>query len=841
MNVSLVPKDTTHQNVQFTDQIDPYSVEPESTRDPTRSIRDSDDASLQNFFSRPIKIHEAEWATSTNLSFQINPWSLYFDNVRVRAKIDNFNLLQCNLKVKVIINGNGFQYGRAMIAYLPYSGYDGLSTNTALVTQDLVGTSQLPHIFLDPCTSQGGEMTLPMYYHRDYINIPLKTWSLLGSLFCRTINDLKHANGATDLVTVSVFAWAEDVNLSVLTSVEPQMGDEVKGFEPQSGEIDEANAKGVISGPATAIAKMASMLTKVPYIGPFATATTMAATTSAAIAKMFGYSRPPVTKNPDPYRPTPFSSLALTNVPDTALKMTIDDKQELSIDPRIAGLGGQDPMNIREIAKRESYLTTFTWAVGTAPETVLWNSRVDPVIWAESAGPPVAYHLPACAFAALPFQYWTGTMKFRFQIVSSAYHRGRLKIAYDPNFFASNEYNTNFLRIVDINEEKDFTIEVNPSQDRALMEHHYPGPDSVTQMFSNVLYTAKEAGNGVLALWVVNELTIPNSLTNNDIEINVYVSMSDDFEVFVPDDHFQAFSFGATPQDGDEIKGFEPQSGMEISPDAECTTEPSAPLQSLSTTIGIGKGSSPHLNHVYTGESIDSFRTVLKRYSLWNTLPSLGDATIFGRMPHFPYLRGAVNDAVEVTDVATGSVPYNYCNTVMLHWVRNAFQGYRGSIRYKMIPRGVNSGSTHLSVQRAPISDVSVGSTNYLYSSASARPVYTTLKGARNGIMYQTSPSTNLPQFRRPFSGVLGQVVAHAYVNNTLEFELPWYSNARFEAGKRSSYTGWQSGTAPWDYRIDTIGDDSSHWDLHVAAGEDFQVYFFTGLPRLYYEPAPPL
>jgi hypothetical protein len=37
----------------------------------------------------------------------------------------------------------------------------------------------------------------------------------------RSINTLKNANGATDPINISVFAWASDVELSVPTAADP--------------------------------------------------------------------------------------------------------------------------------------------------------------------------------------------------------------------------------------------------------------------------------------------------------------------------------------------------------------------------------------------------------------------------------------------------------------------------------------------------------------------------------------------------------------------------------------------------------------------------------------------
>ena len=327
---------------------------------------------------------------------------------------------------------------------------------------------------------------LPFFYHFNSVRQPSSLYSELGECYLKSINALKHANGASDKVTITIFAWAEDITLAVPTSENNTL------LIPQSGEIDEANEKGVVSGPATAVANAASALSNVPVIGKYAKATEMPLRLIAGAAKSLGYCRPAVTKNPEPFRNTAISSLAVTNVPDTAQKVTVDEKQELTLDPDISGLSENDSLDIKNIAGRESYLTTFNWTVGTAPDTLLWNARVDPVTWSQ-VGTPTSYHFPACAMAALPFKYWSGTMKFRFQVVASNYHKGRLRIAYDPNFFdASPEYNVNYMLIVDIAEKNDFTVSITNGQNVTLIDHHLPGADSATQLYSSTRYTTKE-------------------------------------------------------------------------------------------------------------------------------------------------------------------------------------------------------------------------------------------------------------------------------------------------------------------------------------------------------------
>lgn len=834
VDINVSPNEHQEQNVKFNDQIAPYSVDVHKTMDPTRRLQDSNDSSLANFFSRPVKIYEAEWGTGTSLAFDIDPWSLYFNNKRVVNRIANFKLMRANLHVKVVINGNGFQYGRALVSYLPLDQFDGLSSNSALIPQDLVQASQYPHIFLDPTTSTGGDMTLPFFYFLNYVDVPTAGWDQLGELYFRSINDLKHANGAADKATISVFAWASDVSTNVLTSRDPS------SMVPQSGnEVDEANSKGVISGPASTIAKVSNALAVIPPIAPFAMATSNVAAAVGAAAKSLGFCRPPVTKNPEPYRPHPCSHLAATNVPDTALKLTVDDKQELSIDPRISGLGPEDPMSIKEIAKRESFLTKFTWQVGDPPETLLWNSRICPVTWDESGTTTIAYHFPACAMAALPFKYWTGTMNFRFQVVASSFHKGRLRVVYDPDYLDGDEYNINYSEVIDLADKSDFTISVGNGQTTTLLDNPLAGVSSVP--YGTAALATKGVGNGTISLKVLNELTVPNSTINNDVEINVYVSMGEDFEVFVPDDHFSNFVF-------------KPQSGLETSEtivtEAQNTEEPNKPLHEESSDLGPGMQDLSLVNKVFTGESIMSFRQLLKRYSLWRReapWPADGvkvPANIewYGSRNMFPLLRGNVAGAVDVSSLAA---PYNYCNTLLLHWVALAHQGWRGGIRYKMIFKNTaasgsgvysaNGRSQCLYVERADRGDEQSG---YAQSVATDPGFTTASQGPYSGVYGLVGKSNN----KKLVSGPKGSLYQDSTINPVAEFEVPYYSNYRFSPGKAVNYSsaaGVQQDGFNW--YCQTYADDKFTADFHCAAAEDFQVYFFTGLPRMYFELNAPL
>jgi hypothetical protein len=230
VDIRMCDSQAKHQNMMFADEANCYMYDIDGRTDPTRRMQDTDDASLENFFSRPIKISEEEWGTGTTVSYSVDPWESYWQNKRVINRISNYKLLRANMHVKVVINGNGFHYGRLLVSYQPQERWDTLSGVSGLIREDLVQLSQMPHIFLDPTTSSGGSMKLPFFHYENYLDIVGTEWSRFGKLHVRTLNELKHANGASDKVTISIFAWAEDVSFNVLTSNSPDQ------MVPQSGE-----------------------------------------------------------------------------------------------------------------------------------------------------------------------------------------------------------------------------------------------------------------------------------------------------------------------------------------------------------------------------------------------------------------------------------------------------------------------------------------------------------------------------------------------------------------------------------------------------------------------------
>lgn len=474
-----------------------------------------------------------------------NPWLDFFSNSDVRQKINRFRNLRCNLKLKILVNGNSFYYGRSLLTYNPCLIDDQVTMNRAFFEQDLVQASQKPHILLDPTASQGGELTLPYIWPENWLDITLPNWEArMGYCTIHDFDILRHANGGTDPISVVVFAWAEDLCLSVPTASQAQSAQsdlalDILGFpvayvEQASSKKydnrannDEFQSNGLISKPASTIAKVADALSMIPILAPYAKATSMVATKLGQMARIFGYSRPQVLQDTLTYTPRFMGNICNTDAPEPLVKLSVDSKNELTIDSRVMGLGGHDELTINSIAQRASFWRQFDWPESAVTDTMLTSMRVMPSYYRSLSAPPVTeIHPTAIAFAATPFQYWQGSIKFRFNIVASEYHRGRLMIVYNPSTLPAGPipFNLTYSSIIDISEERDFEYEVNWADIRAWASVVGIGSVASFPLFddSSPVIGGTDVDNGTLSVYVVNELATP-ALTAADLKVQVWV------------------------------------------------------------------------------------------------------------------------------------------------------------------------------------------------------------------------------------------------------------------------------------------------------------------------------
>ena len=793
-----------------------------SGSDNTMNLSATNDSSLGSFLGRPTRIAEYSWAVSQPLFQRFNPWALFLNDPRVAEKIANYELYRSKLHVKMVISGTGFHYGRSLVSYNPLVGYDDLTVERNFLPQDLIGASQKPHFFLNPTNNSGGQLDLPFFWFKNYLSLSTTDRNDMGEMTIKSFDALQHANGGDDPVTITVYAWASDVVLTMPTSLTTLTA---LDYTPQAGKLNSGDeyGKGIVSGPASAVAHAAGKLTSVPAIAPYARATEMIAGGVGTLAAHWGYSRPPIVTDIVQQKPSPTGNLSNTDAADAIMKLSLDSKQELTIDSRTVGLDGEDQMDIGRYINRESYLTSFNMTASNAPDGLLWNTRVTPNLYGVLND---EIHPTPMSYMAQVFNKWQGSIKYRFQVVKSNFHKGKILIRWDPRAHSANvQYNTVYSRVIDLAECDDFEITVGWGQAEPFLLCSQMNTTSTLYSSSSRLTNDTLARyNGVLEVAVVNSLVSPSADT--PIQFNVFVSACEDTKFGEVDTKkMKSFGLFPTPAVVNQTLQYTPQSGIvdaaAISGTSEGNTDAPTNPDPI-TPIAVTSSLQDQTMNVFFGESPKSIRELNRRYVLHRTDIRSASATTNARLLKIKDKGLGLWPGwdPEGVDTEVGS-PCNITIPTFAQWFSPCYSGWRGSTRTKYMFGG--------NVDSKPVV-TRIGFTSeprYVESDSS----FADQETATKRITYAVG------QFS---SG--GAATTNIGINDTIEIEVPYYNAQRFTPARMPGATfanGCHSA------QVDTViynPNEPTPELLDVAAsirswksvGEDFTLFFFTGCPIVY-------
>nr|UNY41986.1 MAG: polyprotein 2 [Picornavirales sp.] len=726
---------------------------------PRFSYNDVSGDQLQEYLKRPRKIHSSEWVVGTSLLRIIKPWDLFFSLPDVKKKMAGYARFRGSLKLQILINGSSFHRGMVYASYLPLSGEDsstGPVYNDGIVTTvtgsgvgqpngagyhsfgspavDFYGTtigsrrlvpfSQRQHVKLYPSVGQGADMTLPLVFPHEYVPIDgqflrpavtpnskltsrMSTAWCLGALTMQSVGTLGFlGSNNPEAVDITILASLHDDYELVAPTT----------FELQAGPVPEAMSASISSAKPRSPPSHGTWDTVARVLGP-------------AVARAMGFSNPPLLTNVD--------SLRICNVPNLANTQLSARDEVLAADPNATlmatcdSLGGDDSdWLITNLVSKESYLTSFTWpatgAMSPADTTLLRlypSPSLSPVVLrAGSDSIPYEQVVPIpMEWVSECYRLWRGDLIFRFEVVTTKFQRGRLKVTFDPSGVQAADTDVTgkvYTKIFDISEGTEFEFVVPYMATTAWLATPHTTrvrPELAASAYNNVVPSAFEAGsevlrpydpssqNGILTLQILNTLT-------NDLSAYVVVSVraGSNFEFSVP-----------------------------------CSVDPDISLQDQ---FFLQAG--PVCDN-YVGEACVSVRDLCHRScpAASNHIPAINVGVTLqfpaGGMPRGVGLNSGdvqmkANDAL----YGMGSgMPVNF-----VHWFTSAFDSVRTSYRVQVLPFGVVSdGPTTnyvLTVVRG-LSNFFLASDDFYTSSLSNSPIlsrlamsYTNQYGSLNGNSY---------------------------------------------------------------------------------------------------------
>lgn len=771
------------------------------------------DAHLGDFLSRPVLIDSFSWpeGNTTLVQKQFFPWLLYFNTNSVRKKLDNYARLRCKLHLKFVVNASPFYYGALRVCYCPVDGtFRDVTEGQEL---DRMKFSQMPGEFIYPQDMTSFEMELPFLNPDTWLDtVDTEEFTRMGRITYLLYTTLFSANGTVSSnVNISCYAWASEVELAGLTS----------GLAIQS---DEYEKPGVISGPATAIANVAAKLNDAPVIGPFARATEIGARAVGGIASLFGYSNPPVINDVMPYMPKAFHGLASVETGVPLDKLSIDPKNEVTVDKSVTGAKAEDELVITHFCGRQCFLTRTPMDESYAVGRQLLRIPVTPRNYrsiANTNGNKIQ-NTPAAHVASM-FSLWRGSMVYTFKFIKSRYQTGRVQISWDPNTVPlTNAETTTMTRIVDLQYETEVEFMIPYKASRPwLRTTGYPTNWSVAQD-GTVTYDS-QAHNGIIRVTVLNELTGPAA--SQFIDILVFAKGGPDLEFSVPNE-VPRWSF-LNVQSEEKVEQL-----VDIS-----TTE--RPITNNAVTVG---------------ETIVSLRPLLHRanfhhrsllgnpYSADNVFFVDGLKNLVNYIPRFPVGWGFTPDGVNYATqllAPNGKTQFQFSPNTTINWLANCFVGYRGGIvhHFNIIKNGqvlVDS----LTAERDP--------RTHILDTPPRQAInrFTVDVATSQASQLSRVPTTTQLGVLRGAWGHRGLALTNTNTQSAISVITPQYSRWKFRPAYVGTRDTWNGANEKESVRVtatmrcgmnNTTTDNG--WpvlETYVAGAVDFDLIYFVCVPTMF-------
>jgi len=809
--------------------------------------------SLDSFFQRPVLIYQSTWDIGSYQNLKFNIWDLWSKDASVRAKLNNYAFFKANAHIKIAFTGSPYHFGTAMASYQPYPDFNSNlslyemmdAANFNQRTAYSCYLSQAPGVtYFDYKENRPKELTIPFISHKQKYRLyndastvitPNTSYTDLleaGALYLTTLNTPRDANddNATG-VGVAIYVWMSDVELGSITSTDVNITAESRTIFTESSTVtkvmdryesvkanpDEYTEPGPVSKVASAVSAAASNLVSIPYIGPFAKATTTVSRMLGDVAMMFGFSKPLQLDDAEFRKNIPFTNGAVTSGKDTAFKLALDPKQELCIDQSLGGMD-KDQMSIQEISSRESFITYFRWDQSDAAlSKILWKTLVLPNMFVPvTVGPSGSNNSwvqpTAMMFAAQPFSSWRGTIRFRFEVTCSKFHRGKLLFKFDPNVpahalisSASVKMNQQNVIILDIQEAQEIVIDVDWAHARdwaegRLMESWERPHNQLENEQQNLPNTADfdaynpGQSNGFLEIRPFTNLVQPTA--DSFVYVNVFVSCPDLEVARLTNAH------------------------MPVSREIRTESRTLSPQKINHTSAHIDE--KMFLNHY--GERVVSFRNLLKRY-----VTSHMDNQIIGNTGE--KLQIVTSSIYPFDALKPGQIPFldkpmiNQNN--LFSYLKFAYLGMRGGYRHRLV---LSASHEKVGYTRVSLNQGMIGP--YLL------PPSSTISNLASGALLNDSFSSTLN----------GTALYHVETNGGIEFEIPYYSRNLFEFAFSNDYGNEEStdtdlgfedtlGSATWQAaQIHRVVSTSTALVTQIdsASAEDFTFLRFQGAPGFY-------
>lgn len=390
--------------------------------------------------------------------------------------------------VKIQLNSNKFQIGQLQASWY----YQPELDSNILDRLNVYTLSQTHHVLINASSSNEVELRIPYKGHMPMIHTrkrnDIYSYLSVGRLYLKVLNRLSMATGGPDKCSGAVFVRFEDNEFTGMVS----------GALPQMDTIAKA-ALGALNG----------------------------------VASCYNEDNPPDVRAPMYIVPTATHSWANgTGVTEPLQTLRLDAKGRTAHPDKM-----MDEMKVKYVASKWGLVKILdNWTTQSKRGELLFSCDASPLldknVYREDPGQGdnklSTYAVPPVGVVASLFNYWRGSMEFKFDIVASQFHTGRFVVGYVPG--ATKDTKVELKHIL-AGPHVVFTLQ-------ELQSFSYTIPYVANAPFWNRRYQGNYVDDQVIApsrlyVFVLNPLVNMQSIVDK-VFMNVYMRGSDNFEVSIP-------------------------------------------------------------------------------------------------------------------------------------------------------------------------------------------------------------------------------------------------------------------------------------------------------------------
>lgn len=604
---------------KFVDDAAPQSFEKPGLAKVTQWIKMAEDShlhSIHNILQRPVKILDGIFMDPLP-AFDIKfPDALLVASTNMVRKLDYFTYFRANVKVKIVFNATPFQSGKYWLYFSPYDTICNRGARNYAANQ-----TGYPGTELDIASGAPIELKVPYCAPLSHYNL-VDGHSNMGHLFMVPLVPIAEGAMPSTGAPFSVFAWFEDIQLALPTSVTVQPPLLAQVYSEAGEKVDHP-----ISGTLSRIGGIAGFVgDSVPKLAAFCRPVEWVARVLSFGAASFGWNKPTHLEAPCALANVPGKNYTHADGVDASVCLSAMPDCGLTVPTGLFSTD-VDEMDIRYVCKKSCVFSQsdIVWTPAAPAGLNLFTFYVAPGLtqFTTGAAPHTELGPTTCGFVSSMFRYWRGAMKYRIAAAKTAFHSGRLRITFHPSVYdpstAGLVYENAYNWILDLSVSSEIEFEV-------PYVSNVPWKQTLIDEAGHLENWGKEKfSTGMITITVLTPLKVANGAATSNVGINLWSSGTDDTAFAIP--NFQAnyvTSMGFTPPTLEEPLEAqilnETNKGIEHNEQTINTADKMFDMPSMDFTSA---------EQLCIGEKITSLRQLIKRFG------------ISARMNPYPYLDAA--------------------------------------------------------------------------------------------------------------------------------------------------------------------------------------------------------